>query len=51
MLPSKIRTDPLWLVFAVLGGLVLLFIVAPLTSLCLQCSVPEIVDTVKDVEV
>ncbi len=48
---SRIRTDPLWLVFAALGGLVLLFIVAPLISMCLQCSVPELVDTVKDDEV
>ena len=51
MLPLKIHTDPLWLVFAALGGLVLLFIVAPLVSMCLQSSLPELVDTVKDDEV
>jgi molybdate/tungstate transport system permease protein len=51
MLPLKIRTEPLWLVFAVLGGLVLLFIVAPLVSMCLQSSIPELVDTVKDDQV
>ncbi len=48
MLPSKIRTDPLWLVFAALGGLVLLFILAPLASMCLQSSAPELIETVKD---
>ena len=39
------------LVFAVLGGIVLLFIIAPLVSMCLNCSVPELVETAKDDEV
>jgi len=52
MTPSpRIRTEPLLLVFTVLGGVVLLFIVAPLASMCLQCSLPELVETAKDDEV
>ena len=39
------------LVFAVLGGIVLLFIIAPLVSMFLNCSVPELAETAKDDEV
>jgi len=46
-----IRTEPLVLLFAVLGGAVLLFVVAPLVSMCLQCSLPELVETARDDEV
>ena len=45
------RTDMLSLVFAVLGGLVLLFIVAPLASMFLASSLPEMLDTAGDNEV
>jgi molybdate/tungstate transport system permease protein len=45
------RYEPLSLVFAALGGLVLLFIVAPLASMFLSCSVPELAETAKDNEV
>jgi molybdate/tungstate transport system permease protein len=39
------------LLFAALGGVVLLFIIAPLASLCLSCSLPELAETTKDTEV
>ena len=42
------RCEPLSLAFAALGGLVLLFIVAPLASMFVSCSVPELVETAKD---
>jgi len=42
------RYEPLSLVFAALGGLVLLFIVAPLASMFVSCSVPELAETAKD---
>jgi molybdate/tungstate transport system permease protein len=48
---TGIRTESLVLVFAALGGIVLLFIVAPLVSMCLQCSLPELVETARDDEV
>lgn len=47
----RFRTDTLSLLFAALGGLVLLFIIAPLASLCLSCSLPELAETAKDAEV
>lgn len=47
----RLRTDTLSLLFAALGGLVLLFIIAPLASLCLSCSLPELAETAKDAEV
>jgi molybdate/tungstate transport system permease protein len=46
-----LRTDKLSLLFAALGGVVLLFIIAPLASLCLSCSLPELSETAKDAEV
>ena len=46
-----LRTDSLSLLFAALGGAVLLFIIAPLVSLCLSCSLPELAETAKDNEV
>jgi molybdate/tungstate transport system permease protein len=51
MSSPRTRTEPIVLVFAVLGGIVLLFIIAPLVSMCLNCSVPELVETAKDDEV
>ena len=46
-----LRTDSFSLLFAALGGAVLLFIVAPLASLCLSCSLPELAETARDDEV
>lgn len=45
------RYEPLSLAFAALGGLVLLFIVAPLASMFVSCSIPELAETAKDDEV
>ena len=45
------RLEPLHLVFSFLGGLVLLFIVAPLAGMVLKTSVPEVVATAVDPEV
>jgi len=47
----KMRTEPLSLVFAALGGVVLLFIAAPLISMFLNCSLPELAETAGDSEV
>lgn len=49
--PTKMKTEPLSLVFCALGGLVLLFIVAPLASMCIDCSRPEFTETLRDAEV
>jgi molybdate/tungstate transport system permease protein len=46
-----IRTESLSLVFAALGGLVLLFIVAPLVSMFVSCSLPGLAETAKDDQV
>jgi molybdate/tungstate transport system permease protein len=46
-----IRTESLSLVFAALGGLVLLFIVAPLVSMLVSCSLPGLAETAKDDQV
>ena len=52
MRPARgLRTDSLSLLFAALGGAVLLFIIAPLASLCLSCSLPELAETARDDEV
>lgn len=48
---TKIGTEPLSLVFCALGGLVLLFIIAPLVSMAIHCSGPEFAETIKDREV
>ncbi len=51
---SEIRNmkyEPLSLLFAALGGVVLLFIIAPLISMFVSCSLPELAETVKDDEV
>lgn len=51
---SEIRNmkyEPLSLLFAALGGIVLLFIIAPLISMFVSCSLPELAETVKDDEV
>ena len=47
----RLRTDWLSLLFAALGGAVLLFIIAPLASLCLSCSLPELAETAREREV
>ena len=48
---SRNRTELLSLAFAVLGGAVLLFIVAPLVSMFVNCSLPEFAQTVNDPKV
>ena len=48
---SAFRTEPLYLVFAALGGLVLLFIIAPLMGMFMDCSLPELAETLRDNEV
>jgi len=48
---NKKRTEFLSLLFYALGGLVLLFIIAPLVSLYLNCTIPELVETAKEQEV
>lgn len=45
------RIEPLSLVFAGLGGVVLLFIIAPLVSMFASCSLPELAETAKEAEV
>jgi molybdate/tungstate transport system permease protein len=45
------QPDLLTLLFTGLGGLALLFLVAPLAGLLLQSSVPELVETIRDKEV
>lgn len=50
-LSSGIKTEPLSLLFAALGGVVLLFIIAPLISMFVSCSLPELAETAKDPEV
>jgi molybdate/tungstate transport system permease protein len=50
-LSSGIKTEPLSLLFAALGGVVLLFIIAPLISMFVSCSLPELAETTKDAEV
>ena len=49
-LPGK-KTESLSLVFAALGGLVLLFIIAPLVSMFVNCSFGELAETAKEAEV
>ncbi|MHC4266806.1 MAG: hypothetical protein ACYSUK_12885, partial [Planctomycetota bacterium] len=48
---NKKRNEFLSLLFYALGGLVLLFIIAPLVSLYLSCTIPELVETAKEQEV
>ena len=48
---SGTRTEPLSLLFAALGGMVLLFIIAPLASMFISCSLPELAETAGDAEV
>ncbi|MHC4455927.1 MAG: ABC transporter permease [Planctomycetota bacterium] len=47
----RTKTEVLSLVFAALGGAVLLFIVAPLIGLFVDCSFGELAETAKEVEV
>ncbi len=44
-------TDPLSLVFAALGGVVLMFLIAPLAGMVLGCSVSDVASTAVDPEV
>jgi molybdate/tungstate transport system permease protein len=48
--PSK-RLEPLYLLFTFLGGVVLLFVIAPLAGMVLKTSGPEIAETAVDPEV
>ncbi len=48
--PGK-KTESLSLVFAALGGLVLLFIIAPMVSMFVNCSFGELAETAKEAEV
>jgi molybdate/tungstate transport system permease protein len=48
---SNMKYEPLTLLFAALGGIVLLFIIAPLASMFVHCSLPELTETAKDLEV
>ena len=50
-LRPKWQVEPLHLVFAFLGGVILLFIVAPLLNMALHTKFPELRDTVLDPEV
>ncbi len=45
------KYEPLSLLFAALAGVVLLFIIAPLISMFVNCSLPELTETAKDDEV
>jgi len=45
------KYEPLTLLFAALGGIVLLFIIAPLLSMFINCSLTELAETAKDQEV
>ncbi|MHC4175206.1 MAG: molybdenum ABC transporter permease, partial [Planctomycetota bacterium] len=45
------KYEPLSLLFAALSGVVLLFIIAPLISMFVSCSLPELAETAKDQEV
>jgi molybdate/tungstate transport system permease protein len=49
--PRRVKTEALSLVFMGLGGVVLLFIVAPLVGMFLGCSAQELAQTVRDGEV
>lgn len=48
---KKMKMDTLTLVFAALGGLILLFIIAPLAGLVIDTSYGELAETARDVEV
>jgi len=50
-LTPRRKWDPLHLVFAALGGAVLLFIVGPLAGIFLDCSASRIVETAAEAEV
>ncbi|MFH1731141.1 MAG: ABC transporter permease [Planctomycetota bacterium] len=45
------RFEPMYLVFAALGGAVLLFIIAPLVGMLVNCSPSQIADAATDAEV
>jgi len=47
----KKRPEALYLLFAVLAGLVLLFILAPLVNMFLSCSVPQLIESIRDRQV
>ncbi len=45
------KLEPAHLIFAALGGLVLLFVVAPLANMVLKCSPGQLISTVRETEV
>ena len=47
----KRRPEALYLLFAALSGLILLFIIAPLVNMFLNCSVPQLVEAISDRQV
>ena len=49
--PLTKRTDTLSLVFTALGGLVILFILAPLAKMFLSCEIPELLETISESQV
>ncbi len=51
MMTTPAKTKPMHLVFSALGGLVLLFIVAPLAGMLIHCSPSELAGTAADPEV
>jgi len=48
---AKIGSEPLSLIFCALGGLVLLFIIAPLASMFFNCSGGDLAETLTDTKV
>ncbi|HJL61297.1 MAG TPA: ABC transporter permease [Pseudomonadales bacterium] len=51
ILTPKMRIEPLYLLFSFFGGLVLLFIIAPLLGMVLQTSFSDLTETAIDAEV
>jgi len=47
----KLKVEPLHLVFAALGGVVLMFVVAPLAGMVLSCTGAQLSETVAETEV
>ena len=48
---QKVKFEPMHLVFSVLGGVILLFIIAPLLGMFLNCTASQIVATAEEPEV
>lgn len=45
------KFEPMHLVFSALGGIILLFIIAPLAGMFVSCTLPQIAETAADAEV